>query len=436
MLTPKRQRPRKKRTDWFPTKTYVHFDGPLSRADAEKLATDPKSVSKHSFLPLMFFQKKVRRFRSTSEGPKGSSKNRPIAYASNHDGYIFSYYASILNIRYEQFVISNNIDSCVIGYRKGGSNIKHAKEAFSLIKSKCPCEAIALDISGFFDNINHNVLKNSWRIVGGFHHLPDDHFKVFKALTQFATVNKPDCLERLGFKRGTRDKKLPRPLCSIEDFRNKIRGDDGKCSSLLRVNDKKFGIPQGTPISALASNMAMAAFDVAFSDFIHSIGGEYRRYSDDILIICPVGTSHTIKDATVSLLNSLAKTLAINESKTEIASFDDKCRMLSAKPLQYLGFTFDGRKILLRSSTMSRYWRKLKRKIRWAKSQQWRARKGEILGRPVPHRRELLAAVSHLGKRNFVTGYAKRAQKIMGGAAIQKQLARHMRAINAMLPKR
>lgn len=435
MLSPKRQRLPQKRGDWFSSKAYVHFDGPLSRVDAEKLVSDPRKVESHSFLPLMFFNKKVRRFRSADKGPRGSTKSRPIAYASNHDGYVFSYYAEILSIEYEKFIIANNLDKCVIGYRKGGSNITHAKEAFGLIKYRAPCEVIALDISGFFDNIDHKILKKNWQNIAGLKNLPDDHFAVFKALTQFVTVNKAGCLERLGFRRTAQDKELPRPLCSIEEYRNIIRGDDGKQPSLLRKNPNKFGIPQGTPISALASNISMISFDIFCSNLVHALNGEYRRYSDDILIICPIGTTVSLHKAIVDLLNSLTGTLKINEDKTEIAIFDHKCRMVSEKPLQYLGFIFDGKKVRLRSSTMSRYWRKLKRKIRWAQSQQWRAKKGEILGRTGPHRREVLAAVSHLGKRNFVSGYAKRAQKLMGGSAIRRQLANHMRAINALLKK-
>lgn len=50
---------------------------------------------------------------------------------------------------------------------------------------------IAFDIKGFFDNLDHTILKNSWRHALGLQEnelLPKDHYNVFKAITKFSHV--------------------------------------------------------------------------------------------------------------------------------------------------------------------------------------------------------------------------------------------------------
>jgi hypothetical protein len=48
-------------------------------------------------------------------------------------------------------------------------------------------------------------------------------------------------------------------------------------------NNDPFGIPQGTPISAALSNAYMMPLDKRIVEARGSVGGLYRRYSDDIL---------------------------------------------------------------------------------------------------------------------------------------------------------
>ena len=56
---------------------------------------------------------------------------------------------------------------------------------------------------------------------------------------------------------------------------------------------KEYRIPQGTPISALAANIAMIDFDIEMVREINALGGSYRRYSDDILVVVP--SQHRMK---------------------------------------------------------------------------------------------------------------------------------------------
>jgi hypothetical protein len=62
----------------------------------------------------------------------------------------------------------------------------------------------------------------------------------------------------------------------------------------------------------------------------------------------------------------------------------------------------------------------------------------KLSGRTVVHKRELLASHSHLGKDNFITGYARNAAKIMGplGKAIKRQVAGHIGVLTDMLQRK
>jgi len=271
MLKMRVRRQIRRRVDWFPAKVYRHFDHPLCRSDAEVLVHNFNKNTSHSFLPLLTFQKKERRFRSGENGPVVSTKTRALAYSSNRDNCLYSYYASMLSDAYEGYIKASKIDHVVLAYRTGGSNITHAAAAFEEIRSRGFCAAITFDITKFFDSIDHAVLKSNWSRVLGVTHLPEDHYKIFRSITAFATVEKSKCLERLGFHPRTADKDLPRPLCTIEDFRNKVRGDDGTCSNLVETNRKSFGIPQGTAISALAANISMIGIDLELARISHRV---------------------------------------------------------------------------------------------------------------------------------------------------------------------
>ena len=72
------------------------------------------------FCPLISFAKKERRYRRRQgeKKPVASTKIRELAYPSNHDGYVFAFYAERLGIRYEAELAARGLDKVVIGYRK------------------------------------------------------------------------------------------------------------------------------------------------------------------------------------------------------------------------------------------------------------------------------------------------------------------------------
>jgi hypothetical protein len=253
-------------------KKYPHFDPVITAAAAEALAKDPKRVERHTFYPFLRFQQRWTRFAGA--GVKGKVKKRPIRYASRSDAYIFAYYRYVLAQRYEAELDRRGISEAALAYRRivgpngrGKSNINHACDAISLIRSLGNCFAITLDISSFFESLDHTILKSIWCRLLDVEKLPPDHFRVFQAITSYSVVDKVSVYERLGLfgdKSTTpsgekvkgylkRHTEVPQHLCSGREFREKIAGGNGQ-PSLIRKNHKPYGIPQGAPISDLLAN--------------------------------------------------------------------------------------------------------------------------------------------------------------------------------------
>ena len=438
MLVSTKKRQIIRRCDWYNGKSRVHIDMRLSKADALRLVSNPAAVAQHDFLPLISFIKRERRYRREpgNKKPIATTKERSLAYPSNRDGYIFAYYAERLNALYEAELKRRDLTESVIGYRKGSSNIDRALEAFREIRVRSECAAVCLDIKGFFDGISHEVLKACWSFLLGGGQLPIDHYRVFRALTKFAAMDRAELLTRLGHPPKTRDCDLRPPLCSIDCFR-RLRSGRSVLSKLVSTNRENHGIPQGTQLSAAAANISMLEFDTAVKVAADACGGSYRRYSDDILILCAPEHIAALEAEVERALKLHGKTLRLNAGKREEARFSMLGTALMPcpvtgrmKPLQYLGFTFDGRRALIRSGTLARYYRRMQTGIRVAKLRAKLARLGKIEGRNRKlHKREVLARHSHLGSRSFVKGYAKLSAVKMGNVgrkAIQKQVSRHM----------
>ena len=257
-------------------------------------------------------------------------------------------------------------------------------------------------------------------------------------------MDRADLLVRLGLSPKKRDADLQRPLCSIDEFR-RLRSDSAAPSKLVSKYMEKYGIPQGTPLSAAAANISMLEFDTAVKAAVEACGGSYRRYSDDILILCAPEHIAALEGEVNGALKLHGKTLWLNETKREEARFSKPGPALlpcpvtgRVKPLQYLGFTFDGRRALIRSGTLARYYRRMRNGVRVAKWRSRLAKHGEIKGRKVLHRREILARHSHLGPHSFVSGYAKLARNKMGDVgevSIRRQLSRHSEVLKDRLKK-
>lgn len=406
---------------WFRSRSYLHFDPPIGIQRAQSIVTSPKKVAAHSFYPLIAYHvesKKLKHDKSSGALIK-KTKQRPIAYASHLDSQIYSYYAWKLSDLYEKHLQKYSISDAVLAFRPlGKSNVDFAAEAFKEIESRRNCSAVALDISGFFGNLDHEILKRAWINLLGTAKLPDDHYCIFKSLTKFSTVSKEQLYQALDISENNPRKEGRKRLCSSVDFREKVRK-----AGLIESRNSRSGIPQGTPISALLSNIYMTEFDIDANAATKSVGGVYLRYCDDMLFIVPTREKNKVAGKIRQLIKNLK--LDINVDKTEIRDFVDiGGKLQSDKPLQYLGFTYDGKNILLRSASLARYSERMKRGVRLAKATMRKRNKLKIKRGENPKKlfkRKIYKRYSHLGRRNFIR-YGLRSSEIMNSKAIRKQL--------------
>ena len=418
----RRRKPHPDEPKWFRYRGYVHFDRRIPCRVVERYVTSPDAVCQHGFWPFVRFVKSIPRYHPETRSV--APKERPISYAAHLDAHIYAWYANKLTVRLEEVFASEPCGPSVLAYRSlGKSNIHFAKEAFADIERLAPCTAKMFDIEGLFDNLDHGYLKRAWCSRWSMDRLPEDHYRVFRSVTQYAYVEQESLCKALGIEPCDLRKNLDR-LCSPAKFRRAIR--DG---GLIRVNNEAHGIPQGSPISAVLSNIYLLDFDRRMHSLAAKTGGIYRRYSDDILWICPVGTEDTIEK---ELQRQIARChLAIQSAKTETRKFDYDAAgvLITDRHVQYLGFTFDGQRTLIRSNTLARYYRRMKRGVRAAK------RKAAAKGNPCVYRRSLYKSYTHLGSWNFVS-YAQRAARIMTSDPVRRQIGRHWRKLHQLLETR
>jgi len=362
-------------------KQYPHFDAPIDLHQAIKLANSPELVARNPFFPFLQYKKSWVPFRGDG---KSTPKDRLIRYACRRDSIIFSRYRHLLSDLYEERLKQLGIDRSVIAYRtipvseknpRGKCNIHFAKEAFEEIKKLGSCCAVVMDISKYFENIDHSLLKEKWYQLLGKSALPDDHFAVFKAITRYAVVDRKKALQALGYLDADGRRKDPgaglcKQLCNGEEFREKIAGGGKGGHSLIERNSNPYGIPQGAPLSDVLANLYLIGFDAKVLEWVERKGGFYRRYSDDLLVVIPGGESEAknVFSFVSDEIRRHGNELRIKSDKTSVVCFTSSGgRLIYSIPhgaktsngLEYLGFRFDGRRVYLRDSTVSRFYRKL-----------------------------------------------------------------------------
>jgi hypothetical protein len=365
-------------THWYKRKPYIHFDVSLSEKSAVAYATDPQKVASHPFYPLFTYTLTTPRIKKLPEGSEHrfekDCKRRTIAYPAHKDGYILSYYKSILEKFYEDWLQVNSLSESVTAFRSTGeNNVSLARKAFDFIKETPNCRIFITDVESFFDTLDHQVLKGIWSRFLEVNQLPDHHYAVFKAVTRYSVVEKHKVynLFRLRLSgRFIKGKERSR-LCSPKQFREKVVGR-GLVKKGPRVAEGK-GIPQGTSLSPLLSNMYMADLDFEINRHVRSEGGKYWRYCDDILVVLPSPSTFDIEAA---IDQQLAK-LKLSRSGPKTASFQSR-ELSFQRQLQYLGFIFNGTDAMVRSSSIHRYHRRLKKSLIAAEKRRTR----ESLDRP------------------------------------------------------
>lgn len=401
--------------------SYKHFDVPLTSKLCERLVSNPEAVNKHSFFPFLRLDVvRPRIKRMTSGRLLKSSKVRDIRYAAHADASIYAYYNFLLSALYEQALKSAELEKCVIAFRPlGKSNVEFSKEAFDWISENTPCVALGFDVKDFFGSLDHKYLKQTWANLLGTAKLPEDHYAVFRSLTKHASVELIAARKALGLSR-TGLEKLDR-ICEPEDFRILIRA-----GGLIEVNKTGKGIPQGSPMSALLSNIYMFSFDKEMDRAIRQIGGHYRRYCDDILLVVEEKHAAKVKDLVANKLAAIR--LTMQPSKTLECIFTP----LADKPLQYLGLVFDGERILLRSSGVARYFKKMRAGVR--QHTKAKSRDGKT---PLSIQRQkylLQQYTEHTPKhQRSYPSYVKRVSFAIGSPEILRQIRRHRKRFRSLM---
>ena len=422
---------------WFKEKGYLHISPSLKMREESstiiKKITNPKYVEKYAFYPLMHTFITERKYKKgnaekhttinrkhahkelKSGKTKSNAKIRPLHYASHFDALIYGYYADVLNKKYEAILNNNKeLNEAILAYRKletfpnsgkGKANIQFAKECFDEIKNRAlsnDVAVLAIDLKSFFSTLDHQYLKQVWCKLLEVDHLPKDHYNVFKSCTKFKYILKDDL--RIGNKSNSGRKKPfdESKLAYIrktygfrcffesnEDFRLHLKNGNLPVYSnpfyreidnldQSKYNKRKInvGIPQGLPISAVLANAYLLEFDTEMIEYItKQHNGFYRRYSDDILIVCSKEVMNEIEQFAYNLIK-LYK-IKISEDKTErfvfkqasynkdlynkrltCFSVDTEGNEIYAS-LCYLGFDFTGYHIGIKNQNLSKYYRKL-----------------------------------------------------------------------------
>lgn len=489
--------------DGFSLKTYPqldpYFNFPEDKKKLYQIISDSslKRMGNYDFVPLIKVLQKTPRYRyQVGEDDYGlETKIRPISYASHFDTYIYGFYAFALNKIYQGYIKDNGFQDVVLAYRSdlgGKCNIQFAKEAFDQVKqandNNGECSVIALDIKGYFDHIDHEILKRLWCKIIDEDKLPLDQYKVFRSLTKYSYVNYSSFLKHFNInlrklekqqkKKHKGKERIPKGYQSLVDlipdsfngpsFLNKM--ELLRKRNLITINRNKErsmsknGIPQGSAMSALLSNMYLADFDNKVFDKGQKEGFVYRRYCDDLLIICRPDQVNSLKAYMMDLISREYR-LTIQDKKTEVIDFkpsvsgqirsykrkyNEKNKTFNPLPnengnfrnLQYLGFEFNGVNIYIRPGSLSRYFRKMKARIVKTVSMAYsKNSKSDVI-----FKQQIYSRYSHLGKRNFLTyalnsskKYYRNSQRDikegMDSPSIKRQIASHMNILRKEIQK-
>ena len=390
------------------TKPYAHFDlrVSLSMPSLRKYVMDRAKVVTHSFYPFIHFEKKNSRY-----GKKGPKKPRELYYCSHLDRCVYQRYAFLLNYQYNIWACENNIDDVAIAYRDnlGKNNIDFAKDAFDAIRSFPQCFILVGDFTNFFDNLEHQYLKKMMCEVLGVERLPQDYFSVFKNITRFSSWDWKGIVKAAGeniAERGVRKKINSKEIVLTKEQFQKNKKD-------IKKNISGVGVPQGSPISAVLSNIYMIKFDKDIKRYVTSKGGIYMRYSDDFIIVLPYERDAEIADFTsyiFSYVESMKGLIDLQKEKTSCYTYKDEVIYEGDQPssINYLGFLFDGKNIRIRPRAITKYYYRMRRKAHTIGRSNWTSSKGRRISA-----KELYSIYSRNDEKQTFIDYARKAKGIL-----------------------
>lgn len=466
-------------------RNYLHFDERRqspSFFNTELL--DSGKIASMCFWPFLKVILKTPRYKR-KKNKKGilrrykDIKERPVYYSAHKDALVYSWYSFLLNERFYNKKLKHfGIDECVLAYRKipvaeksykNKCNIHFIKEVFNFIKNKGECAVFVADISSFFDNLDHDHLKKEWCGVLGIKNakLPEDHFVIFNNLTSFKYVERDTLYKVFNIKSKKtvvkKQKNKIKPyrsffvngksiskICSRNDFIERIakggliRGNENR----NKIEDserygKICGIMQGSPISATLSNIYMLSFDKELHGLANEKKGIYRRYSDDLLIVCGLDDFDFFKKTMTENIkkykltinpDKINDTFFLKNESGDLRGYEENSNNSKYKNLQYLGFEFNGNDIFIRSASLAKYYRTMKFKIRkatrlaYGKKSKTKKEKNKVF------KKSLFKRYLYKGRRSFIS-YALNSALILKSVSIKKQLLGRFRIMNKSLEK-
>ena len=405
--------------NWLKFKRYPHIGQPLlTDKDVgwiRSYVSRPRNIEKHKFLPLLHRTITQRKFRPQEEAVKNPSgkrkrkvgipKKREIFFPSHLDSMVYSYYNHLLNKAYEKYLSDKPFRAAPVAYRKiakketdagNKCNIEFAKEAFEFIldNKHRKLSVIVADVTSFFDNLDHRQLHQRWKQVLGVNDLPKDHYQVYKSLIHFSYVNERDLFKRfqehlIVSRYPPNDTNKPKYKPILVKKQVNVRKENvvsyctkadffAKAKDLIRLRKEATkGIPQGTPISATLANIYMIEFDKEIFAELSSpqYNVFYQRYSDDLILVCDQKDEEYFYNKIIEEIEKKAK-LDIQRQKTHVYRYElqedgilrgglwEQGRINPRRQLEYLGFSFDGNKVLVKTVSFSKFYRKMKRAFR------------------------------------------------------------------------
>jgi hypothetical protein len=116
--------------------------------------------------------------------------------------------------------------------------------------------------------------------------------------------------------------------CPVEET-----DDRGRKTRTTEAQDKRRGIPQGSPISPLLANLYMRRFVLGWKmlGLEQGIGTRIVTYADDLVILCRRGKAEEALSRLREIMGKLK--LTVNEDKTRI------CKVPEGE-LDFLGYSF------------------------------------------------------------------------------------------------
>lgn len=204
-------------------------------------------------------------------------------------------------------IIDNTFSDNSFGFRPNRNGQQAVKQVQQIIKSKRNI-AVDVDLSKFFDRVNHDLLMRN-------------------------------------LSRHVKDKRL---LKLIGRYLRAGIDDNGTLIPSLE------GVPQGGPLSPLLSNIMLDDLDKA----LEQRGHQFARYADDFIILVKS------KRAGERVLASVTRFL---ETKLKLLVNTDKSQVVKTTQSKFLGFTFKRGAIKWHDKTLHKF----KRQVRILTNRNW-----------------------------------------------------------------